>query len=506
MFRRLKPSFAPFAVATFALIPALSKVANSQVPLSDSKNEVLGQGLKIWRKSGAIEAGAACATCHSPDGIELAEYRFNDADIVRRATPHVGADDAQRLVAYVHALRAKLGIARLKNPDLDRPLQPGGRVLPGKTAGERDFAFGKELEAKLPRFFSGRIESIDQAKSAERELLDLPPQTLRIGIPLNRLSEDVEHGPEHSSIAQWLPEVPPIVSPSDIAEWYRAEDEYLAHPSPEELHKLLVLHIKLVNTNRMPGLSALSAFKFRALLVLQDRMRHREEKQTGVVSPEVAGYGNYNPLWQVGEFARDMVDRNPQEIGMAPDLQQKKLVGPSLTNQLHELRASWFWAGWLSDQGLFKTSHDDKTRLGMWFSESLSKDGPYPIHNVYANARRQAVVSNDIQAWGEPLARRRRIWDMTGLRSFQAYRIDIPKGAAYRKLYLTFTENCFRMNLLLLDDDLRRTGQVWIKLSTKANVDELAQFIVANDPSGAIAATRLKNDLFQRVDAATERR
>src|ERR1019366_7258348 len=151
--------------------------------------------------------------------------------------------------------------------------------------------------------------------------------------------------------------------------------------------------------------------KFRGLLVLQDRMRNRTEKDAENVSGDVRAYGNYNPIWDVGEFARQMMDRSPGALGMDQATQMMKLAGPSLSAQLHLLRVSWFWAGWLSDQGLFKTSHDDKTRLGMWFSESLSQDGPYPIHNVFANARRQAVISNELASWGEPLARRRRIWD-----------------------------------------------------------------------------------------------
>ena len=409
------------------------------------------------------------------------------------------------LIAYIHALRAKLGLHALRDPNRDRPLQPGGSCLPGADPSARDLAFGRELQERLPQLFGSAIETTDQAKAAERELLQIKPISLRIGIPLNRLSEDVAHGNEHSSIAQWLPEVPPQIAAGELKGWYAAEDRYLKTPTQGELHRLLLLHGQLVNTSRMLGLSAISTLKFRGLLVLQDRVRNRTEKDAENVSGDVRAYGNYNPIWEVGEFARQMMDRSPGALGMDQATQMKKLAGPSMSAQLHLLRVSWFWAGWLSDQGLFKTSHDDKTRLGMWFSESLSQDGPYPIHNVFANARRQAVVSNELASWGEPLARRRRIWDFAGLRAFQAYLRDIPTEPKYRQLYVTFTANCFRMSLLLLKDDVARTKEVWVKRNTKANAAELLTFIKGQDPEHAASAEKLEHELFLLVDGAKER-
>ncbi len=467
------------------------------------RDTTLVQGLEIWRKPGAIQDGAACATCHSPDGIELAAYGFDDADIQRRASPHVGNSDAQVLVTYIHALRTKFGFRKLLDPNEYRPLQPGGAVLPGKTPADRDLAFGYELQKKLPLLFVAKIETLPQAKAAEQELLRVSASSLRVGIPFNRLSEDVAHGNEHSSIAQWLPEVPATIPSDRLAEWYAAEDRYLSNPTQAELHSLLLLHQQLVNTSRMLGFGELSADKFRALLVLQDRIRNKPSE--GVVSGDVLAYGNFNPIWQVGEVAREFVDRNPAGLGMAPDVQTKKLSGPSLSEQMHRLRVSWFWAGWLSDQGLFKSSHDDKVRLGMWLSESLSKDGPYPIHNVYANARRQAVVSNELVSWGEPPARRRRIWDFAGLRAFHAYVRDIPTQERYRRLYLAFTANCFRMNLLLLADDIQKSGQVWMKRNTLANIKELAGFISTHFPEDKAAMDELQARLGALIETARDR-
>jgi hypothetical protein len=475
-------------------------------PLNAKTNETLQEGLRLWRKPGAIQNGAACATCHSPDGIELAIYNFDDSNIKRRALPHLGDPDADRIVAYIHALREKLGFTKLRDPNEDRPLQPGGHVLPGATAADRDLAFGNELAPLLPHLFQGRIESLADAQAAEKEVLKLDPVNLKIGIPLNRLSEDYVHGAEHSSIAQWLPEVPPSVNAADLEKWYAAEDAYLANPSSSALAGLIKMHRDSVNTARSLGLASMSAFKFRALLVLQDRMRRHLEDTGGPESADVLATNTFNSIWEVGETARDFKGKGLMLMGMAPDEQLKKLVGPPLEDQLGQMRAGWFWAGWLSDQGLFRTSLDLKTRLGLWFSQSMSQDGPYPIHDVYAATRQQAVLSNVPDAWTETEgASRHRIWDYAGLRSFGEYFTDMPKTEPNRSLYVRFATNCFRMNLQLLRQDLKETNTVWIRRNTKANANQLAQFIEQQDPSDKATVDGVVADIERLADEAKER-
>jgi hypothetical protein len=384
-------------------------------------------------------------------------------------------------------------------------LQPGGEVLPGASAQERDFAFGKELSQRLPLLFGGRIETVEQASAAQAQLLALDPVNLKVGIPFIRLAEDVVHGTEHSSIAQWLPEDAPTIPEAELAGWYQAEDAYLAKPGPATLHDLLTLHQRLVNTNRMLGLGALSASKFRALLVLQDRMRVGAEARPAMLTSDVAAFGHFNPIWEAGEVTRDFMSDSAPGIGMDATMQAQKLVGPSFSDQMHQMRASWFWAGWLSDQGMFRTSYGDKTRLGMWFSESLSKDGPYPFHDVYANARRQAVVSNNPASWGETPDRKRLIWDFAGLRSFAEYQTDMPTEPAARHLYIRFTTNCFRMSLFLYRAELQKTHVVWVRKSAEANVRQLISFIEAQDPEDRSNAERLRQELFSLADQATDR-
>lgn len=402
-------------------------------------------------------------------------------------------------------MRDKLGLYPLRDPIKDRPLQPGGDVLPGDTPEARDLAFGREIAPKLPLLFGEPIRTVDQAKAAEAQLLALDVTNLKVGIPLNRLSEDIAHGKEHASVAQWLPEVPPTIADSDRPAWYEDEDRYLADPSQNNLRTLIQRHMQLVNTSRLSNLAELSAVKFRALLVWQDRIRHRSENTPAFVTPDVLAEG-YNPIWEVGEIARQSVGRNPMQLGMDADTQKKKLAGEPVTQQEQDLRLSWFWAGWLSDQGLFKTSHDDKVRLGQWLSESLFSDGPYAIHNTFFNARRQAVVSNDAPSWGEALERRRRIWDLAGLRVFNYYVRELPSEPEQRRLYITFTSNCIRMNLLLLMDDIARTGVVWVKKSAIANAKVLLNFIRVEQPEETLAADKLQEAVSAVIANAPKER
>ena len=489
-----------------AVVPLIAFTSGNPAPRLATRSHNLSQGLAIWRKPGAIQGHAACATCHSPDGIEIAAYNFSDGDIKRRAIPHLNAGDADILVDYVHALREKFGFSKLRDPKNDRPLQPGGEVLPGKTVAERDIAFGKELTQQLPILFGSPITRFEQARGAEAELINLDLSQLKIGIPLNRLSEDIAHGKDHASIAEWLPEFPPLIPEAAQSKWYEMQDRYLSDPSMPNLQEMLREQAQVINTTRMSYLEAIAPVKHRALLVWQDRLRHHTENDPNPLAQDMSTPGSFNTLWAVGDFARAMVNQSADTIGMDADLKSKKMGAIPLGDQLHQLRVAWMWIGWMSDQGLFRTSRRDETRLGLWLSQSLIDDGPYPIHNVFAAARRQAVISNNLDSWGETLVRRRRIWDFASIRPFKIPDGPLQTNPAYLRLYKKFLANCYRMNLLLLKHDIETSGKVWIKISARSNADALAQAIKLYEPDQAKAVDQLQIELDKLIDGATERR
>lgn len=487
-------------LGTFSIVAGSG--TGQPVPKQRDMNALVA-GLRVWRKPGAIDNGAACATCHSPDGIELAVYKFDDKDIIRRASPHLGVEDSQLLVDYIHALREKFHITKLRDPMEDRPLQPGGSVLPGMTPAERDYAFGKELADRLPLLFGPTIETIEQAKAAEHQLLDLDPVNLKIGIPFNRISEDIVHGKEHASIADWLPDVPPIIPQPDLASWYETEDRYLESPTATALKELLQRHQKLVDPSRTSMFGAISFAKYRALLILQDRIRHDAEQTPLFESTEVTSLG-MNPIWEVAQLAREAAKATADTIGMGPDIAAKKDAGTSLGDQLRDMRLSWSWAGWLSDQSQMLASYDSGTRLGLWLSTSLSVDGPYPIHNIYANARRQAIASNRIDARFLAWARDVRIWDFAGIRAPKILERDIPVESGHRALYAKFATNCILMNLLLLKQDIAKTKDVYSKKSEEARVLALSNFVTESAPNSAHMAKKIAAELIVEINSAHE--
>ena len=90
----------------------------------------------------------------------------------------------------VHALRAKFSIVQPPNPLTFRPFQPGGAVLPGANAQERDKAFGQELKDMNLRLMGDPINSVADAKKAWDELGAVNLRTLKVGIPMNHYTED----------------------------------------------------------------------------------------------------------------------------------------------------------------------------------------------------------------------------------------------------------------------------------------------------------------------------
>lgn len=463
-------------------------------------------GMSVWRKPGATADHAACANCHGPDGLDLAAYAFDDADIRRRALVHLDSDDSQRVVQFIHCVRSRYAIHDLSNPMTDRPLQPGGHVLPGATADERDVAFGRELAARVPSLFQGRINDVRQAKKAAARLLEIDPWSLPIGVPLNRLSEDVAHGTEHASIAQWLPEVMPSVPDRDRARWFSAVDEYLAGPSVASLRKLISLHEQLTTRPNLGGIESLSNFKYRALLVLDYRLRTRRmggpQPSSG---PEIVPPGQPNPAWEVGDLARVLEMQNQRTLGFGSDLEAKKLGGPALRDQLSDLSLAWLWLGWMFDQGMY---HSRAGRVGIrgdWLARALWLHGPYPIHNIYSTTRRQLVASFDRTAWlGDPSAQHL-AWDYAAVRIGHRFISQIPTDPVQRRLYLSFAANCFRMNLLLLLDELQRTHIVWMRLNCAQNVRELTDFVVMADPASKIETEQLRGKLLGLIQTAEER-
>ena len=166
-----------FVLLAFPLIV----IGGHQTEVSTSKPSSSPISLAAWRKLDA--KGQACASCHSPDGLELAVYGFSDADILRRARNHLPPAEADQIVEQIHQLRDAYHISTPLDPMKDRPLQPGGEMLDGATPMDRDKRFAELLANQLQSLFGGPIRSIEMAEQARDEVLEINLSQLKIGIP-----------------------------------------------------------------------------------------------------------------------------------------------------------------------------------------------------------------------------------------------------------------------------------------------------------------------------------
>lgn len=473
-----------------------------------TQGDAYRDGLAAWRTRGRLD-NAACAQCHGPDGLELAIYNFDDATLRRRAKPHLADADAEKIVALIHAVREKFGIAKLLDPLRDRPFQPGGTVLPGNTPAERDLAFGRELEVKLPLLAKGKIGSLADAKRAADSMMALNPWQLPIGIPFNRFSEDSFHGSEHASLAHWLPDVARHVPPENEAAWYALQDAYLVDPSDANLWKLYDGFSVLTKPANSTGVVTVAGEKYRSLLLLQHAYRQAsfgEAVRKGPIAfvsfpvPLVP-----NPMWEVGETARTFQDINAKAFGLDADMLLKKSGGPTFKQQMHDLQASWFWLGWLFDQGLERTSRNMMSARGDWLALSLGNDGPYPIHNVYWLARKQLVVNRVPGAWGGQANRQKPEWDFLAIRVGGRYVDQMPRAPAYRAAYANFAANCFRMSLYLMIDEWRRSKEVWYRSASEFHVRALTKFIGDFQPGSKADAEQLDKLAEGAIGACVEK-
>ena len=283
--------------------------------------------------------GQSCASCHSADGIELRS--FADMDIRRRTSRHHTGETATGVLSL---LASHPKVETGNGIDI-RPMQPGGKVLAGKTTAERDRSFLINLQLLHPALFVP-VRTHDQALAFQKEVLSIDVRQLPIGIELNRISEDGFHGPGHQSIADWLPDVPTF--DSDLL---RPELEaYRTNPTEKNLELIDNKLATIVKAN--DAFSGLSLAKYRALLVYQHELRTKS--LTGFLPKE-------NPFWQIGEFGRFYAEADPITVNAPADIISAKNLTSTFKAQLKQLRLPWFWLGWTRDPSLTKSGRDKPT-------------------------------------------------------------------------------------------------------------------------------------------------
>jgi hypothetical protein len=426
--------------------------------------------IDVWRKLDA--QGRACASCHSPDGLELSVFNFGRTDVLRRASKHLAADDQLAIFAFLN----RKAVESLQ-PMLDRPLQPGGSPLPGKTAADRDLAFGTNLVRLVPGL-TQPVKDLEGAKRLRDQLLSIDLRTLPVGFFLNRLSEDRFHGEEHATIAQWIPDLPVANSP----ELFRLQDAYLADPNIETLS---ALDSATVAANPITqGLADLSLQKYRSLLMLNYRLRTNDRSRI------VLGRGNQaNPMWQVGDLARQYAGADARMMGAPHEVALAKTV--LWSKQLKDMQIPWFWLGWTEDPGLSRSGLVPETMTGHYFVTSLLDNGPYPIHAAFVVARRMVELGYGQNSWNSPMPRHPELQFSAFAVSHRLTGLEI-QNPAQKVLFRLILTNTFRMMTLLVADDARRSGAAIHRESQAGQARYLATYLKldASDVLRALAQAR----------------
>ena len=400
-------------------------------------------GLSAWRRADA--RGQACVSCHSPDGIELSSYGFSREDILRRAVRHLPSNEGEAIVAMLRRRDASADAQK------DRPLQPGGAVLPGSTPAERDLAFLRELPAVAPTLAAGRVDSETNALRVLDETRRVDLAKLRVGIPFNRLSEDGFHGKEHRTVANWIPDVP--VRGISI----EAEDRYLADPSDANF-RALDGGVKAGLADAATPAERLAISKYRSLLILQHRLR--TGRFVSLAEPRTSGL-NQNPFWDVGDFSRRYQDSTDvASLGLPVDVAAQKRDGPLYRDQLKDLRLPWFWMGWMLDPALQTSGMDGETKRADYFARALWKDGPYPAHLAFMVTKKLVEQGYNSRLWNEP-------------RFPQRYEISLSEfvmggelegfhsTGEYRRRFERLATNVLRTALYLSRKTVRETGEAF---------------------------------------------
>lgn len=437
----------------------------------DALRNIIDSALPSWRKLDAN--GASCASCHAPDGFDLAWVGFSRETILRRARPHVPEGDAVAIANMIQAHRLLHDIPQ-RDPLEFRPFQPGGRVLPGETSAERDLAFAVELARRGFSIVTERIETLEQARAAANQLVEADLTELPCGIPFNRWSEDIHHGSEHGTLGDWMPDLPHRVKPGAQLAWRNLENRYLSDPSEENFWALWDGAHDLLEPQATGPFRELVTHKYRAALIAQHEFRMEATGGPALASGGPMAFvahplayepddepGRFkelvpNPAWHIGEVANFYRTNyySYEELGVPSQVQQGLAPDTDSRDQMAHLHLPWTWLGWLHDRGRQRTSRLARVRNANYLAVPLFRhDGGYPIHGAFAIAAKMAVHSVDEDSWVLREMPVRVQTNYGNLMRDDLHIVHEPQDPTALWVYRRILCNSFRMTMLLLEAD-----------------------------------------------------
>ncbi len=346
-------------------IPVVDTRSVPTLPLpnltDDSYDDLMRAGLAAWRAPG--ERGG-CVSCHGPDGIDLARIDYPNAAILRRARGQaLPGDKAIDIVRMIHAQRWRYQIAKPCRAKTFIPFQPGNKVLTG-SAAERDNGLLTSLgEQQID--FETSLSSAETASTFINKIAALDVHKVSIGFRLNQWTEDFFHGDDHSSTAEWMPEIP--MEPKDAEKtvsWVRLQNAYMQDPSDENLWKLMD-GTSLLDGRRfiVSGVSGrIASEKYSSVLLTQHMMRFNRLSFPDLT--KTTSFHRFN-VWETAQIsnvmARGCADsgdaNNPFPCWKYPESFYKKMGNDRdrLLNDVLKIDFPWLVAGWIMEPSLQMT-------------------------------------------------------------------------------------------------------------------------------------------------------
>jgi len=483
---------------------------------SQEINTAKQRGLAAFRAPGAH---GACAGCHVPDAFDLAIIGYSDADIRRRALEHVSPSQAEEIVQLVHAQRQEHALTRILHPAHFRPLQPGFEPLPGNTPQDRDLAFLEFLHDEVGLLLvTDNIDSREKALEAQRQLLALDIHRLRIGVRLDRWSEDGFHGLSHTgqdpldgsgaigqngSVAEWLPNM--ASRPEDPEDFYQVFDRYAANPTD---YNFWPFYDSLAESTRSE--EALQsedeerafkwmATKYESIQVLAHMLRQQtleypdrviDQLERDIVSNRDIAIAR-QPIWRVGDLIRQrpLHCDHPDGCTVFPDFVKNEANEDKLELQSRILERAWFWAGWMLDRSLLTSDESFPTVSGDYF---------YPLHQGHWGGHYAFIVAKmsaekaNADGWGKtvgPGVAGHGKW--ASIRPFLVYKhseFQRPMFGEYdprHELQKRLLTNTARMWLYLVHEDVERTGMAFDRAGTAKAINfARLNWLEGTDPDG----------------------
>ena len=410
-------------------------------------------------------------------------------------------------------------------PELPQPaVYPGDMLMPGVRDAARDAAFALSLKDEVKLLLVGEpIRTVEQARAAEAQLLGLDLRSLKVGVPFERWTEDGFHGSASNVPTEWVAMLARRPGAGQEAAWQSLVDHYIAEPSTANLWAMYdAIEGTTVGESTAPLAARWSLRKYQSLQLAAHMLLHRTPElpdlHHGAPSGDPVARRTLaiarNPFWRVG----DSVRQNPLNCNQPdpcttfpPALDATMNPGDQARErQSYEDKMSWFWLGFTLDPALVMTEDSLATVTGDYF---LALSQPwYQVHNAFivaaivtakANARDyldvKGVALPGHGLWASP-------------RPFMAFKHSErelhhpPRQDLRHPIHERLWANAFRMYLLLMNDELGRTGKVFDRARTLEHVMFIRQWFGRALELGASHTDldTLVTQLRQRLTAATE--